>query len=361
MALAGLTALAACAPSAQRSAPLDASAERRPLVIAHRGASGHRPEHTLAAYSLAIDMGADYIEPDLVITRDSVLVARHENEIGGTTDVATKFAHRRSTRIIDGERVSGWFTEDFTLRELKTLGAKERIPFRSHAHDGEETIPTFEEILDLVARRSRETGRRIGVYPETKHPTYFRTIGRPLEEPLLAALARRGFTTRDAPVFIQSFEVANLRALHDRTGVRLVQLIGAEGAPPDAATVADVPRTFASMITPAGLTQVATYAYAIGVEKGLVQPLEKDGALGTPTALVTDAHRVGLAVHVWTLRSDTLILPAGYRGNAVAEWRRFAMLGVDGMFGDFPDVGVAARACVITDTIHDPCKTVARP
>lgn len=288
-------------------------------------------------------MGADYIEPDLVITRDSVLVARHENEIGGTTDVAAHYADRRTTKVIDGEPVTGWFTEDFTLAELKTLRAKERLSFRSHAHDGEEKIPTFEEILDLVARRSRETGRRIGIYPETKHPSYFRGIGLPLEEPLLAALSRRGLTTHDAPVFIQSFEVANLRALHDHTGVRLVQLIGAGGGPPDATTHVGVPQTFASMITPDGLAAVARYAYAIGVEKSLVQPTGIDGTLGTPTTLVDDAHRAGLAVHVWTLRSDASFLPAVYRGVAVDEWRRFAMLGVDGMFGDFPDVGVAAR------------------
>lgn len=288
-------------------------------------------------------MGADYIEPDLVITRDSVLVARHENEIGGTTDVAVRYPDRQTTKVIDGQRVTGWFTEDFTLAELKTLRAKERLPFRSHAHDGEEMVPTFEEVLDLVARRSHETGRRIGVYPETKHPSYFRSIGRPLEEPLLAALARRGLTTRDAPVFIQSFEVANLRALHDRTAVRLVQLVGVEGGPPDAATQVGVPRTFASMITPDGLAAVAKYAYAIGVEKSLVQPIGGDGTLGAPTTLVDDAHRAGLAVHVWTLRSDALFLPAAYRSVPTDEWRRFAMLGVDGMFGDFPDVGVAAR------------------
>ena len=201
-----------------------------PLVIAHRGASGHRPEHTLAAYALAIDMGADYIEPDLVITRDSVLVARHENEMGGTTDVATRFPDRRATKTIDGQKVEGWFTEDFSIAELKTLRTKERIASRSRAHDGQDQIPTFEEILDLVAQRSRATGRRIGVYPETKHSSYFRALGRPLEEPLLAALARRGLTTKASPVFIQSFEVANLRALRERTGVRLVQLIGATGA-----------------------------------------------------------------------------------------------------------------------------------
>ena len=323
--------------------PPASSVEPRPLVIAHRGASGHRPEHTLAAYALAIDMGADYIEPDLVITRDSVLVARHENEIGGTTDVAMRYPERRTAKTIDGERIEGWFTEDFTLAELKTLRTRERIASRSKAHDGEDQIPTFEEILDLVAQRSRATGRRIGIYPETKHSSYFRALGRPLEEPLLAALARRGLTTKAAPVFIQSFEVANLRAMRERTGVRLVQLIGATGAPPDAPLRTDVPRDVASMITPAGLAAIARYADAIGVEKSLVQPISPDGTLGASTSLVADAHGAGLKVHVWTLRSDPAFLPAGYGGDAGAEWRRFAALGVDGMFGDFPDVGVSVR------------------
>ena len=330
----------ACVAPAPPPAPSVSVA--KPIVIAHRGASGHRPEHTLAAYALAIDMGADFIEPDLVSTKDSVLVARHENEIGGTTDVAAKFPDRRTTRTIDGRRVTGWFTEDFTLAELRTLRATERLPSRSHAYDGREPIPTLDEVLDLVARRSRETGRRIGVYPETKHSSYFRSIGRPLEDPLLAALARRGWTTKDAPVFIQSFEVENLRALRPRTGVRLVQLVAAGGGPADARASADVPSTYAEMVTPAGLARIARYADAIGAEKSLVQPIDSAGRRGTPTSLVADAHLAGLAVHVWTLRSDEAFLPKGYAGDAAAEWRLFRSLGVDGIFGDFPEVGVAA-------------------
>ena len=336
-----MTAGACVAPNPAR-APVASPVDVRPIVIAHRGASGHRPEHTLAAYSLAIDMGADYIEPDLVSTKDSVLVARHENELGGTTDVATKFPERRTTRTIDGRSVTGWFSEDFTLTELKTLRAKERVAFRSRAYDGRESIPTLEEILDLVARRSRETGRRIGVYPETKRSSYFRSIGRPLEEPLLAALARRGWTTAAAPVFIQSFEVENLRALRARTGVRLVQLVDRSGGPADAKTAPDVPATYAAMITPAGLANIARYANAVGVEKSLVQPIDSVGMRRAPTSLVSDAHRAGLAVHVWTLRSDESFLPKAYAGDAAAEWRTFAALDVDGIFGDFPDVGVKA-------------------
>ena len=341
IALVVLATASACVTPAPARTPAAPTAAVRPIVIAHRGASGHRPEHTLAAYALAIDMGADFVEPDLVSTRDSVLVARHENEIGGTTDVAAKYPDRRTTRTIDGRPVTGWFTEDFTLAELRTLRATERLPFRSHAHDGREPIPTLDEILDLVVRRSRETGRRIGVYPETKHSSYFRSIGLPLEEPLLAALARRGWTTAAAPVFIQSFEVGNLRALRPRTGVRLAQLIAAEGGPADAATSADVPATYAEMRTPAGLARIARYANAVGVEKSLVQPIDSDGRRRAPTSLVADAHRAGLAVHVWTLRSDAAFLPKAYAGDAAAEWRAFAALGVDGIFGDFPDVGVA--------------------
>ena len=294
------------------------------------------------AYSLAIDMGADFIEPDLVITKDSVLVARHENEIGSTTDVAVRYPDRKTTRTIEGRSVTGWFAEDFTLAELRTLRVRERLPVRSHAHDGREPIPTLEEILDLVERRSRETGRRIGVYPETKHSSYFRSIGRPLEEPLLAALARRGWTTADAPVFIQSFEVANLRALRQRTGVRLVQLVDARGGPADAGVAADVPATYAEMTTPRELARIAQYANAVGVEKSLVLPIDSTGRRGAPTSLVADAHRAGLAVHVWTLRSDAAFLPKAYADDPAAEWRTFASLGVDGIFGDFPDVGVAA-------------------
>ena len=338
--LVALVAVGACVTSA--SPPAAPPPRVRPIVIAHRGASGYRPEHTLAAYALAIDMGADFIEPDLVSTKDSALVARHENEIGGTTDVATKYPDRKTTHTIDGKRVTGWFTEDFTLAELRTVRATERLAFRSHAHDGQEKIPTLDEILDLVARRSRETGRRIGVYPETKHSSYFRSIGRPLEEPLLAALARRGWTTKDAPVFIQSFEVENLRALRPRTGVRLVQLVAAEGGPPDATAYADVPSSYAAMITSAGLGRIARYADAVGVEKALVQPIDSAGRRGAPTSLVADAHRAGLAVHVWTMRSDEAFLPKAYAGDAAAEWRLFSSLGVDGIFGDFPDVGVAA-------------------
>jgi glycerophosphoryl diester phosphodiesterase len=313
-----------------------------PLVIAHRGASGHRPEHTLEAYALAIEMGADYIEPDLVSTRDSVLVARHENEIGETTDAATKFPERMSTRTVDGRSITGWFVEDFTLAEVRSLRARERLPQRNHAFDGQFAVPTFDEVLTLVARKSRETGRTIGVYPETKHPSHFASIGLPLEAPLLKSLRQFGLDRKDAPVFVQSFEVGNLRRLHALTDVRLVQLIDASGGPADLQAGA-TPTRYRDLLSPAALRDIAGYANAIGAAKTLVQPVMPDGSLGMPTSLVADAHAAGLAVHVWTMRRDAMFLAAAYGGDAVAEWRRFAALGVDGIFGDFPDDGVRAR------------------
>ncbi len=304
------------------NASRELAAEPRPLVIAHRGASGHRPEHTLAAYALAIAMGADFIEPDLVSTRDGVLVARHENEIGGTTDAATKFPARRATRMIDGESVTGWFAEDFSLEELRTLRARERLPFRSHAYDGQFAVPTFEEVLALADSAGQRRGRVVGVYPETKHSTYSRSIGLPLEETLVAALRARGLDRRDAPVFIQSFEVENLRALRGQTRVRLVQLV-----------------TEPSQVTLAALREIATYADGIGANTRLVVPLARDAS---PTSVVRDAHAAGLLVHVWTLRPEPQFLPPRYLGDALAEVRELVALGVDGLFGDHPDLLVKA-------------------
>ena len=296
-----------------------------PIVIAHRGASGYRPEHTLEAYRLAVEMGADYIEPDLVITKDGVLIARHENEIGGTTDVVQRFPDRRRTKTIGGRTVLGWFTEDFTLAEIRTLRARERLESRSHAYDGQFVVPTLDEVIELAQRLGRERGRDVGIYPETKHPTYFRSIGLPLEEPLLASLTKHGWNRAGAPVFIQSFEAGNLQALRAKTAVRLVQLM-----------------SDADMATNVALTQIAKYADGLGAEKRLVLPVSKAGMPGPSTDLVDRAHRAGLFVHVWTLRADAAFLPAGYGGDAAAEVRRFRDLGVDGMFTDHPDVAVRA-------------------
>jgi glycerophosphoryl diester phosphodiesterase len=324
----------------RRSAEQLAPAMGRPIVIGHRGASGHRPEHTLAAYELAIDQGADFVEPDLVITKDGVLVARHEHRIDETTDVAVRFPQRRTIKRVGTRADTGWFVEDFTLAELRNIRATERLATRSQAYNGQFGVPTFDEVLDLVARKSRETGRAIGVFPETKSPSYFREIGLPLEEPLVAALKRRGLDRSDAPVFIQSFEVANLKRLRAMTQVRLVQLIDASGAPDDAA-VAGV-ATYAAMVTPAGLREVARYAAGVGLAKRLIVPVQRDGTTLPPTTVVADAHAVGLLVHAWTFRSDAQFLPRAYGGDHAAEYREFAALGVDGVFSDFPDHAVAA-------------------
>jgi len=323
-------------------------------VYAHRGASALLPEHTLAAYAQAISDGADYIEPDLVMTRDGVMVARHENEIGGTTDIAAhpEFAMRRTSRIIDGRHVDGWFTEDFTLAELKTLHARERLPeLRGTAFDGEFRIATLEEIIDFLMQQARHAGRGIGLAPEIKHASYFRSIGLPMEEPLLAALRGNAYT-KVAPILIQSFETTNLRQLRSRIGkdsnIRLLQLLGeAQARPADAAADAGAP-TYAQMGTPAGLREIAGYADAIGVECRALLPLDARGRLGPPTPLITDAHAAGLQVVAYTFRPENPFLPPALRqGNAnarnpegsVAEIRAHLQAGIDAFFTDDPALG----------------------
>ena len=315
---------------------------KNPIVIAHRGASGSRPEHTLAAYALAIEQGADVIEPDLVPTKDGVLVARHENEIGGTTDVAQhpEFAARRTTKTIDGRQLTGWFTEDFTLAELKTLRARERLPQLRPAnagYDGQFTIPTLAEIIALAKRRSAETGRTIGIYPETKHPTYFASIGHPTDASLVRELHAAGWDSAAAPVFIQSFEVRNLQHLHGLTRIRLIQLLGADGGPADHAQP-----SYAAMITPAGLAAVSRYAYGIGPDKAMLWTGD------TPSPLVANAHAAGLKVHPWTFRAEEPFLPQRFRGRAGhtgvrAEIAAALAQGIDGFFTDFPLDGVQVR------------------
>lgn len=304
-----------------------------PIIIAHRGASGYRPEHTLASYELAIAMGADFIEPDLVATKDHALIARHENEISETTDVIDhpEFADRRTTKRIDGREVTGWFSEDFTLAEIKTLRARERLPFRDQGFNGRFEIPTFAEVLDLARRAN------VGVYPETKHPTYFHEAGLPLEDPLLAELEKAGYRGRNAPVFIQSFEVGNLEELRKRTDLPLIQLLEAAGHP------WDDPRPYAELATPAGFAGIANYADGIGPDKRMIVPASPDGRLLEPTSLVADAHRAGLKVHPWTFRSDGPFLAAEYGGDPEREYHQFFSLGVDGLFSDFSNDAVRAR------------------
>jgi glycerophosphoryl diester phosphodiesterase len=313
-----------------------------PIIIAHRGASGERPEHTIASYTLAIEQGANYIEPDLVLTKDGVLVVRHENEISETTDVASKpeFAARKTSKMIDGQTMTGWFTEDFTLAELKTLRAKERLPLlrpANTAYDGKFEVPTFAEVLELARAKSAEMGRAIGVYPETKHPSYFAAIGLPHEEPLLKTLAQFGMNTIDSPIFIQSFEVGNLQALRQKTKVKLIQLMAKDGGPPDKAAM-----SYAQMASADGLKAIAAYADGVGVEKAMVIPRTPVGNLDAPSSLVNDAHVVGLKVHVWTMRRENYFLPLSFKsgvnpagqGDLVGEIRAFLAAGIDGFFSD---------------------------
>ncbi|WP_372707541.1 glycerophosphodiester phosphodiesterase [Brevundimonas sp.] len=310
-----------------------------PLIIAHRGASGERPEHTRAAYDLAIDQGADVIEPDLIMSRDGVLVARHENEIGGTTDVAARpeFAGRCATRTIDGQAVTGWFTEDFTLAELKTLRARERLPALRPANtawDGREPILTFDEVLAIAAEGSRRSGRVIGVAPELKHPSHFAALGLAMEDALVAALTTHGLTGGDAPVLIQCFEVGALQRLSARVATPLVQLVSAGGGPADRPDL-----TYAAMTTPEGLAEVASYAHWIGADTSLIEPTP-----GEPTALIADAHAAGLKVAAWTFRAENVFLPEGDRvgddpaahGRLRERLARFAGYRIDAAFTDQP-------------------------
>jgi glycerophosphoryl diester phosphodiesterase len=314
-----------------------------PLIIGHRGASGYRPEHTIESYTLAIEQGADVIEPDLVSTKDGVLIARHENEFSGTTDVAEKFPDRKATKMIDGKEVVGWFTEDLTLAEIKTLRAKERLEFRDQSNNGKFDVPTFEEVIDLALAKSKETGRNIGLYPETKHPSYFDSIGLSLEEPLVAMLKEKGLDQADAPIFIQSFEVNNLKQLNGMIEVKLVQLMEAADKQPFDLTTAGDKRTYADLAKPEGLKEIATYADGIGPYKRLIVPEDANKALLAPTSLVADAHAVGLLVHPYTFRPEAQYLAKEYGGDPAKEYRQFFQLGVDGLFTDTPDLGVAAR------------------
>ncbi len=341
--VAGLLALAPAGAIGQ-AAPVTPLSP--PIVIAHRGVSGMRPEHTIASYALAIEQGADFIEPDLVLTKDDVFVARHENDITETTDVAKhpEFADRKAIRVIDGEKHVGWFTEDFTLAELKTLRAKERLPLLrpdNAKFDGQFEVPTLAEVIALAKAHS-VGGRVVGIYPETKHPSYFASIGKPMEARLVAQLAAAGWHDASAPVFIQSFEVNNLKALHKLTGIRLIQLMDAAGAPADGAAP-----SYAAMATPEGLKAVAAYAWGIGPNKDMIR--KGDGA---PTTLVADAHAAGLRLHPWTFRAENYFLPPSLRvginprgqGRLADEIRRYLDLGIDGFFTDFAYIGVEARA-----------------
>jgi glycerophosphoryl diester phosphodiesterase len=318
-----------------------------PLLIAHRGASGERPEHTLAAYELAIDQGADFIEPDLVVTKDLVLVSRHENELSGTTDVASReeFEDRRRDKTIDGQLVAGWFAEDFTLAELRTLRAKERIPSvrpENARYDGLYQVPTLAEIVTLLRAKEAETGREIGLYPELKHPTFLlQDAGIDMVDLLLKELRALSITPDD-PIFIQCFEVGPLQRLSQRNDFQLIQLVGTRGGPADEPAM-----RYADMLAPSGLKDIATYADGVGADIRLI--LNDDGA---PSALVKDAHDAGLLVHAWTLRRENGFIPAALRmnddhngtGGLPALMRLLVSAKVDGIFTDNPREAVSERS-----------------
>jgi glycerophosphoryl diester phosphodiesterase len=359
-----------------KAAPFPTLNGQAPIVIGHRGASGYRPEHTLASYELAIQLGADFVEPDLVSTKDGVLIARHEPMLGGTTDVAAhpEFASRASTKVLDGVSVTDWFASDFTLAEIKTLRAVQPRASRDQSYNGQFEIPTFQEIIDLVKAKTAATGRTIGIYPETKHPTFHDTLGLSLEEPLLATLTTAGWNNAAAPVFIQSFESANLRELNTKTEVRLVQLVDADDVKADGSmslvapyaqpydfVVAGDVRTFADLLTPAGLDFVNDYADGVGPWKpyllktrdfdpnhdGTADDRNGDGVVDIrdreivgDTGVIADAHKAGLLVHAYTFRNDASLY--GFTDPA-DEYKAFYKLGVDGLFSDFPDTAVAAR------------------
>jgi glycerophosphoryl diester phosphodiesterase len=352
---------------------------QQPIIIGHRGASGYLPEHTLESYRRAIELGADFIEPDLVSTKDGVLIARHEPLLDGTTNVASiaKFASKKTTKILDGIPTTGFYASDFTLKEIKELRAIQPNSARPQQYNGLYEIPTFEEVLDLVERWGWATRRVVGIYPETKHPTFHFALGLPLEDKLLEALSKHRLNSKNAAVFIQSFETANLQYLSTKTQVRLVQLIDADDVALDGSltyaapydkpynyAVTGDPRGFADLVKPANLADIAKYADGIGPWKryivslrgadankdGKADDVNGDGSVNdadkittTPSALIANAHAAGLFVHAYTFRNEKGTLASNYKGDPKNEFIQYFLLGVDGVFTDFSDTGVAAR------------------
>ena len=357
----------------------------QPLVIGHRGSAGVLPDHTLEGYTRAIQNGADFIEPDLVATKDGELIARHEPNITATTDVAShpEFATRKTTRLVDGAAETGWFATDFTLAEIKTLRAVQPLSDRDPSHNGKYQIPTLREVLNVAKSEGAKVGRVIGVYPETKHPTYHVDANLKLEDRLLAILTEYGYTKKDSPVIIQSFEVSNLQYLRPKTQVRLVQLVDGDdydfktgkvtfAAPFDRPydwTKAGKTALFDSMLTPAGLAEIKKYADGVGPWKPYIVPVKGsfdaagkmldvngDGAVNymdttsqAATTLIADAHKVGLTVHTWTFRNEPKRLAFDYKGDPKNEYLQFYRLGIDGLFSDFADTAVAARAAYLKE------------
>ena len=356
-ALLALLTVALLMITASADADAGSPAKASPIVFGHRGAAGYRPEHTVASYELAARMGADFIEPDLVSTKDGHLVVRHEPEIGGTTDVADhpEFADRKTTKVIDGISYTGWFTDDFTLAELKTLRAKERLPDvrqRNTIYDGRYEIPTLQEVIDLRAELSKELGRTVGIVPEVKHSSYFKAEGLAIEPKLVQALRDNGLDKADSPVVVQSFETANLKELNDEIDVPLVALLDSPTVVPGDVQAAGGTSTFADLATPAGLKGLAEFADWVGPSKTYIIPTDAAGEWQAPTSFVDDAHAAGLKVVPYTFRNENQFLPPSLRssadpnayGDAFSEYKAFFDLGVDGVFSDNPDTAVAARA-----------------
>ena len=379
LAATGVLALAAC--GALQTGGLATLDGKPPLVIAHRGASGYIPEETLEAYSRAIELGADVIEMDLVSTKDGVLITRHDPNLAISTNVASRpeFAARKKTIQVDGETQTGWFSNDFTLAEIRTLGAISTDPERPQQLNGRYKVPTFQEVIDLAKAKSRETGRTIALYPETKNPTYFRELGLPMEDKLIAMIEAAGWNSKSAPIWVQSFEPGSLKYMKGKgLKTKLVQLIDGDGVDPKTGAVtfavpSDRPydwtragdrRNFDAMVTPAGLAEIKTYADGIGPWKrfiistrgtigadGKAVDVNKDGKVNdadatsiAPTALVAEAHKLGLFVHPFTFRNESRRLAADYKGDARNEYVAYYRLGVDGVFTDFTDTALAARA-----------------
>ncbi|MFJ2605124.1 glycerophosphodiester phosphodiesterase [Streptomyces sp. NPDC087425] len=333
----------------------------KPTIIGHRGASGYRPEHTFGSYQLALDMGADIVEAgDLVPTKDGHLVCRHEPEIGSTTDVADhpEFAGRKTTKSLDGVATTGWFTEDFTLAELKTLRAIERIPAnRPHntLYNGRWEIPTFEEVLTWQDEQTRKRGKQVWIYPETKHPTYFRKLGLGVEERVAKVLHKHGKDRRDSPVILQSFEPTGVQRLNTLVDNPLVVLLSSADSRPWDFVESGDPRTTADLITPKGLREIAGYAQGIGPTLDLVVPRTADGSLDAPSTLVRDAHKVGLLLHPYSMRNENPFLPTEYRkgsapdayGDAFGAFQTYFATGIDGLFTDNTDTALLARAAFV--------------
>jgi glycerophosphoryl diester phosphodiesterase len=363
--LAACALLAVTAPAAVAGRDDDRDgrhSENNPLVIGHRGASGYLPEHTLESYALAIRLGADYVEPDLVATKDGHLIARHEPNITNTTDVAShpEFLSRRTTKNVDGVDETGWFASDLTLKEIKTLRALQTFPERPQQFNGRFKIPTLSEVIELVQRESKRRNRRIGIYPETKHPTFHKRLGLALEGRLVRILDRYDLDKRKSPVFIQSFEQSNLMRLNRMTSVRLVQLVDAFDVDANGVliylppfdrpydwTVSGDPeltsRTFGFFATDEGLEEVSTYADGIGPWKKYIVSTNASNDTLPPTDLIDRAHDHGLLIHTWTFRSEQPRLANQYMGNPINEYLQFYELGIDGVFSDFPDHAFAAR------------------